>query len=123
MTVLKIDRSFVIDLDDGAAGAAMMKGIVELGAGLGIEIICEGVETVEQRRQIFSAGCRIGQGYLWAEPQSAAAISEMLRHGVLGPAPEPGDVPDRAVRRRPGGPGGPAMLPGQRDGVEDRHGS
>ena len=87
--ILKIDRSFVIDLeDDDGPGAAMMKGIVELGAGLGIELICEGVETVEQRRRIASAGCRMGQGFLWATPQSATALSEMLRWGVLGPASE-----------------------------------
>jgi len=105
--ILKIDRSFVLDLEDDGAGTghAMMAAIVQLGAALGIELICEGVETVEQRRRIASAGCRMGQGYLWARPQSAAAISEMLRAGVLGP-----ETTD--------GTGRPA-LPGPRDSRAD----
>ena len=111
--ILKIDRSFVVDLeDDDGPGAAMMKGIVELGAGLGIELICEGVETVEQRRRIASAGCRMGQGFLWATPQTSTALSEMLRWGVLGPAPE-------QVRKAPPTAGGP-VLPAPRSATAER---
>jgi diguanylate cyclase (GGDEF)-like protein len=86
--ILKIDRSFVTDLEDEGADGALMKGIVELGTGLGIELICEGVETPKQRRILIAAGCRMAQGFLWAQPASAAAISEMLRGGVLGPTPD-----------------------------------
>jgi diguanylate cyclase (GGDEF)-like protein len=103
--ILKIDRSFVTDLEDGGVGAAMMKGIVELGAGLGIELVCEGIETVEQRRLLSSAGCRMGQGYLWARPQGAPAISEMLRAGVLGPeaAVDRVPLPSPRAERQEGG--------------------
>jgi diguanylate cyclase (GGDEF)-like protein len=68
---VKIDRSFVADIETDRSARALVDGIVALGAGLGLEILAEGIETEEQRRLVAAAGCRLGQGYLFGRPELA----------------------------------------------------
>ena len=89
VTVLKIDRSFVVDGDAGGEGSrVLLRGIASLGTGLGMQIVAEGIETVRQAERVREAGCHLGQGFLWARPMPACDVTEILRRGgPLTPLP------------------------------------
>ncbi|MEM8838772.1 MAG: EAL domain-containing protein [Pseudomonadota bacterium] len=69
---LKIDRSFISELEDQESAQRITKAIVELGRSLGLTTIAEGVETEGQRRILEEFGCDEFQGYLSARPMSLA---------------------------------------------------
>jgi diguanylate cyclase (GGDEF)-like protein len=75
---LKIDRSFVTDLERSPASIAIVQTIVDLGAQLGMRTIAEGVETQAQLDQLRRTRCDAVQGYLLARPMPAAMVSAML---------------------------------------------
>jgi c-di-GMP phosphodiesterase len=77
LNVLKIDRSFVQKLDC-PSGKHVVEAIANLAHNLGLEVIAEGVETVEQMSKLQSLGCNQGQGYLFAKPLENHAIAELL---------------------------------------------
>jgi EAL domain-containing protein (putative c-di-GMP-specific phosphodiesterase class I) len=82
VSVLKIDRSFVVDTDgSGDASEVLLAGIARLGTGLGMQIVAEGVETSRQAERVRNAGCHLGQGFLWSRALLADEITEMLRRG------------------------------------------
>ena len=68
---LKIDQSFVRDLLTNAHDATIARTIVALGQSLGLEVIAEGVETLEQRDCLAAMGCSVFQGYLYSRPLPA----------------------------------------------------
>jgi diguanylate cyclase (GGDEF)-like protein/PAS domain S-box-containing protein len=68
---LKIDRSFVRDLDTDPSDRAIAEAIVVMARKLGLKTIAEGVETPEQRNLLASVGCDMVQGYLYARPLPA----------------------------------------------------
>lgn len=76
--VLKIDRSFVIDLPGAAGSAAIVDAIVTLAHGLGLEVVAEGVETPEQQAFLHDHGCDEGQGYLFGRPTPLAEFRTLL---------------------------------------------
>jgi EAL domain-containing protein (putative c-di-GMP-specific phosphodiesterase class I) len=65
---LKIDRRFTAEAHT-ERGAAIVRGIVCLGEGLGAAVVAEGVETAAERATVESLGVRYAQGYLFARPQ------------------------------------------------------
>jgi diguanylate cyclase (GGDEF)-like protein/PAS domain S-box-containing protein len=65
---LKIDRSFVIALNKGGRERDIVGAIISLATSLGMDVVAEGVETMEQRDVLKSLGCRYGQGYLFSRP-------------------------------------------------------
>ncbi len=71
---LKVDRSFVCDLPGDRAAATLTETIVRLAHGLGMEPLAEGIENEQQRRYLIGLGCRLGQGYLFGRPVTAAEI-------------------------------------------------
>ena len=75
---VKIDQSFVRDLLSDPNDAAIVDTIVALSATLGLEVIAEGVETLEQREMLLQAGCMAFQGYLYARPMGLEALSTLL---------------------------------------------
>jgi diguanylate cyclase (GGDEF)-like protein len=75
---IKIDRSFIRDLDKRDT-AAIVRTVIGLGAELGITVTAEGVETEAQLDMLRRAGCGEAQGYLIGMPAKAAEISRLLR--------------------------------------------
>ncbi|MCG9059590.1 EAL domain-containing protein [Laribacter hongkongensis] len=71
--VLKIDRSFVCQLDD-PANLAIVRSIIALGHSLALEIVAEGVETLLQANQLRALGCTSLQGFFFARPQTATEL-------------------------------------------------
>ncbi|MEJ1158330.1 putative bifunctional diguanylate cyclase/phosphodiesterase [Prosthecomicrobium sp. N25] len=76
---LKIDRSFVLGLDEELESAAIVQTIVSLGRSLGLSVVAEGIETERQAALVMATGCTKGQGYLFATPMPAAALAEWMR--------------------------------------------
>jgi diguanylate cyclase (GGDEF)-like protein len=72
LDVLKIDRSFVARLDTDPRTAELVRTIVAMGANLGLDLIAEGIETIEQRDHLRRLGCTFGQGYLFSKPVPSA---------------------------------------------------
>ncbi|MEV4935835.1 sensor domain-containing protein [Sphingobium sp. LSP13-1-1.1] len=72
--VLKIDRSFISNIEQDPGDAVIVDAIVKLGSSLGMEVVAEGVETVGQVEMLIARGCTIGQGYLMGRPRPWAAI-------------------------------------------------
>jgi EAL domain-containing protein (putative c-di-GMP-specific phosphodiesterase class I) len=77
--VLKIDRSFVGRMTEGDQPLQIVRTIIELARVLGMEVVAEGIETLEQYRLLRQLGCRFGQGFLFARPLSVEAITQLLR--------------------------------------------
>ena len=75
---IKIDRSFIHDLDRNRDSAMIIKAIASLGASLGIETTAEGIETEEQLEIVRRAGCTEMQGYLASRPVPAAEVGDVI---------------------------------------------
>ncbi|NMY73496.1 bifunctional diguanylate cyclase/phosphodiesterase [Pseudomonas sp. WS 5071] len=78
---IKIDKSFVQDLIDDDDDATIVRAIIQLGRSLGMQVIAEGVETVEQEMYVINEGCHEGQGYLYSKPLPARELSIFLKQG------------------------------------------
>ncbi|RUW71508.1 EAL domain-containing protein, partial [Mesorhizobium sp. M1E.F.Ca.ET.063.01.1.1] len=75
---IKIDRSFIRDLDRRDT-AAIVRTVIGLGAELGITVTAEGVETEAQLEMLRKAGCGEAQGFLIGVPAKAPETSRLLR--------------------------------------------
>lgn len=76
---LKIDRCFVQGLPNDAGSAAIAAAIVQMGHGLGLEVLAEGVETAAQRAYLLALGCDAQQGQLEGEAMSVEALQDWLK--------------------------------------------
>ncbi len=77
---LKIDRSFVSNMEIQPKNATLVKSIVTLAHNLGLDVIAEGVETPKQMAILRSLGCEYGQGYLFSRPMDPEAIDFLLNN-------------------------------------------
>lgn len=77
-TKLKIDREFIAHVDTQPGSQAICKSLVELGAGLNIMILAEGVERFEEVTTLRRLGCHLFQGYYFERPQTAADFTVRL---------------------------------------------
>jgi len=75
---IKIDRTFVRNLMTEVGDRAIVKSIIALGRGLGLQVVAEGVESAEQERLLREFGCDLVQGYLYARPLAAADVPVFL---------------------------------------------
>lgn len=80
LDVLKIDRSFVMELTNGEHDLAVVRTILGLAHSLRLSVVAEGIETEEQRNVLDALGCEFGQGYLFSHPVNAEVIESHLGH-------------------------------------------
>ncbi|GIE89326.1 putative bifunctional diguanylate cyclase/phosphodiesterase [Actinoplanes regularis] len=98
--IIKIDKSFVDDIGDLPAAAALTLGIIQLGQALQLSTVAEGIEHLEQLSELADGNCELGQGYYFAEPLTADAMHHLLVTGA--PPPEMvGGKSERAGQRSP----------------------
>ncbi|MCG7532736.1 EAL domain-containing protein [Psychrobium sp. MM17-31] len=76
---LKIDRSFVKDIEPHNTDTRLINAIVSMAKSLQMEVVAEGVETDFQLRQLHYLGCDLVQGYVYSKPLSPPAISDYLQ--------------------------------------------
>ncbi len=76
---LKIDRSFVTDVERSSESRAVVDAIMGLGKALNLTIVAEGIETEVDRLYMEQAGCRYAQGYLFGRPEPAHRIYHVVR--------------------------------------------
>jgi diguanylate cyclase (GGDEF)-like protein/PAS domain S-box-containing protein len=75
---LKIDRSFVRDMTQDQDDQILCEAIIVMAHKLGLKVIAEGVETMQQRDLLFAMGCDYGQGYLFSRPIPALELERLL---------------------------------------------
>ena len=76
---LKIDRSFVWEINDGESGKELVRTMINLGHGLGLRIVAEGIETSEQAAVLQLFGCDLFQGFLISKPLPFLDILSFVR--------------------------------------------
>jgi EAL domain-containing protein (putative c-di-GMP-specific phosphodiesterase class I) len=81
---LKIDRSFIQNLLTREGASAIVRAITELAHALNIETTAEGVEETAQLMELRAHGCSSVQGFLFAEPMTAADVDQLFRDDRLG---------------------------------------
>ncbi|MEO8342863.1 MAG: EAL domain-containing protein [Gallionella sp.] len=76
---LKIDKSFVDNIETDANDMALSEAIIVMAHKLGLEVIAEGIETAAQHKLLAQAGCNYGQGYLFSKPLPAEEFEALLK--------------------------------------------
>lgn len=71
---IKIDRSFIQDLETNARDRSIVRAVINLGSDLGLFVVAEGVETMEQRKILTALGCPELQGYLFGKPTASFGV-------------------------------------------------
>ncbi len=90
---IKIDRSFVRDLENSSQDRAIAKAIISMGKALGLTVVAEGVETAEQDAFLRGHECDELQGYLFSRPIPAEAVALLLRPTLSSPSLQPSMFP------------------------------
>jgi diguanylate cyclase (GGDEF)-like protein len=96
--VIKIDKSFVIDMPHDQSDAAIVRSTIDLAHNLGLRVVAEGVESHEAWRRLADLGCDLAQGFYVSRPLPSDAMTRLLverRFADVGPVREP--VPFRVV--------------------------
>jgi diguanylate cyclase (GGDEF)-like protein/PAS domain S-box-containing protein len=83
--IVKLDRSFVADLSKDPDKTAIITAVLWLAHALGMTVIAEGVEELEDVQALNEAGCPAAQGWYFSRPMEAPAIAELMR-GAVAPA-------------------------------------
>jgi diguanylate cyclase (GGDEF)-like protein/PAS domain S-box-containing protein len=82
LSVLKLDRAFLADHRPEAQRWSIVRAVLDMARTLELDVVVEGVETEAQRARLAELGAVHGQGYLFARPLPAAALSELLRRSL-----------------------------------------
>ncbi|MEA1835243.1 diguanylate cyclase [Methylobacterium durans] len=77
---IKVDQSFVRDLEQDEGDAAIVAAVIGLGRSLGIQVTAEGVETRGQAQRLIAMGCDYAQGYLYAKPMASSRVPRLLQN-------------------------------------------
>jgi diguanylate cyclase (GGDEF)-like protein/PAS domain S-box-containing protein len=75
---VKIDRSFVRDMEDDPNDEAIINAVVNLGKNLGIKVVAEGIERMSQAERLIEIGCDYGQGFLFSEAIPGNRIAALV---------------------------------------------
>ncbi|MDX6212098.1 MAG: hypothetical protein QOF82_1185 [Frankiales bacterium] len=78
VTTLKIDRSFIVDLETSPEAVTVAEMVTSLGGALRLTVIAEGIETAGQRDTLLAMGCRYGQGYLFGRAMPADQATALI---------------------------------------------
>ena len=89
MDVLKIDRTFVREVDSDEDAASMVRAMVQLALSLGMTPLAEGIETAGELNFLIENGCPLGQGFHLARPIPAAELTRLWREGSGSVHPRP----------------------------------
>ncbi|MDH4111923.1 MAG: EAL domain-containing protein, partial [Actinomycetota bacterium] len=84
--VLKIDRSFVSAVDTDPQAATIVSAFIQLGQGLGMATLAEGIETEGEWRFLAERGCELGQGFYFSRPVPAAELTARFAAGEIAVA-------------------------------------
>jgi diguanylate cyclase (GGDEF)-like protein len=76
---LKVDRTFVLNMDSDREDAVLVRGAIELGHNLGLTVVAEGVETPAHVAALRQLGCDVAQGYHYAKPMPADDLTAWMR--------------------------------------------
>jgi len=95
---IKVDQSFVRDLSSNLDAQAIVRAIISLGAGLGVTITAEGVETEDELRCLRAEGCHEGQGFLFSRARPNAEIVGLLKAQSRADFVAPGTLVAKAAR-------------------------
>jgi diguanylate cyclase (GGDEF)-like protein/PAS domain S-box-containing protein len=82
---IKIDQSFICDLPESHSALAIVTSLIQLGRGLALQVVAEGVETEAQRECLDLLGCPVLQGYLFAKPMPADEFLVWLKAFLARP--------------------------------------
>ena len=74
--VIKIDRGFLCDFIDSERGKSIIKHIISMSKEIGLDIVAEGVETLEQTKFLIDCGCNVAQGFYYAKPMTVADFNK-----------------------------------------------
>lgn len=83
---LKIDRSFITDIDESSDSLSIVRAILALAKSLHLQVVAEGVETEQQMALLCKEGCDELQGYFISRPQSVEAVARFVKQYPLGDA-------------------------------------
>jgi diguanylate cyclase (GGDEF)-like protein/PAS domain S-box-containing protein len=75
---LKIDRSFIKGIPGDKGSVSIVRTILQLASSLEMEVVAEGIETIDQAECLAALGCKLGQGYYFSRPMPADSVSAML---------------------------------------------
>lgn len=78
LDVVKLDRSMLTAAEGSERMQLVLRKVIELGEGLGMQVLCEGIETEAQEELLLRCGCRYGQGYLYGKPMPAEQFEAFL---------------------------------------------
>jgi diguanylate cyclase (GGDEF)-like protein len=78
VNILKIDRQFVTGVDLDCKKLILVRAIISLAQNLNMEVVAEGVETIQQLTQLSSLECKYGQGYLFSEPVTSEVATQLI---------------------------------------------
>jgi len=81
---VKIDRSFLDGVPGCRRGASLVRAVIGMAHGLGLQVVAEGVEQQEQIDFLVAAGCDVAQGYLFSRPMPASGIADYFRRAREG---------------------------------------
>ena len=76
---VKIDRSFVRDINTNEGDAALARAVIAMAHGLGVEVLAEGIESLEQLAKLRRYGCDEGQGYFLGRPVVPSEVPQLVR--------------------------------------------
>ncbi|WEK46775.1 MAG: EAL domain-containing protein [Candidatus Andeanibacterium colombiense] len=78
--ILKIDQSFVRDMEDDPGDEAIIRAVVNLGKNLNIKVVAEGIENMRQAKRLIELGCDYGQGFLFSKAVPGDRVPPLLAH-------------------------------------------
>jgi predicted signal transduction protein with EAL and GGDEF domain len=84
LDILKLDRSFVSRMDKNKESRQIVHTIISLADNLGMDVVAEGIETVEQADELKLLGCQYAQGYFFSKPINKGSVEALLKSGMLG---------------------------------------